>query len=93
MRTFLKGPALMMRYERFIPSLGPTGGIGAASEFSPLMLARLRNTELARQKAALDAWEDGELIAPASDVTVPEPLPNGLVAGARWCRCRDFIHP
>jgi len=81
----------MMRYERFIPSLVPTGGIGAASAFSPLVLARLRDTELARQQAALDAWEDGKLMAPASDV--PEPLPKGLVAGARWCRCRDFIHP
>jgi len=83
----------MMRYERFIPSLVWAGGIGAASAFSPLVLARLRDTELARQQAALDAWEDAKLLAPASDVTVPEPLPKGLVAGARWCRCRDFIHP
>lgn len=93
MRAFLKGPALMMRYKRFIPSIVLTGGIGTASDFSPLVLARLRDTELARQTAALGVWEDGKVMAPASDVTVPEPLPNGLVAGARWCRCRDFIHP
>lgn len=90
MRTFPKGPALVMRYKRFIPSLVPTGGVGAASEFSPLVLARLRDAELARQKAALEAWEEKVM---ASDVTVPEPLPSGLVAGARWCRCRVVIHP
>lgn len=82
----------MMSYIRFIPSLVLTGGVGAASEFSRLVLARLRDTEIARQKAALGAWEDGKVMA-AGDVTVREPLPNGLVAGARWCRCRDFIHP
>lgn len=83
----------MMSYKRFFSSLMPAGGVGAASDFPPLVLARLRKKEHERHGAALGARKDGKVMAPASDVTVPEPLPNGLVAGARWCRCSDFIHP
>jgi hypothetical protein len=61
----------MMRYKRFAPSLMQAGGVGAASDFPPLVLARLRKKEHERQVAALGARENGEIIAPASDVAVP----------------------
>jgi hypothetical protein len=82
-----------MRYKRFIPSLVPTGGTEAASDFPLLMLARLRKKEHERHGAALSTRENRALITPASDVAVPGPLPIGLVAGAQWCRCSDLIQP
>jgi hypothetical protein len=83
----------MMRYKRFASSIMPAGGIGAASDFPPLVLVRLRNKEHERHGAALGARKKGELIGPASDVAVPGPLPIDLVAGAQWCRCSDLIQP
>lgn len=82
-----------MLYKRFIPSLVPTGGIGAASEFSPLVLAGLRNKEHERHGEHWAPGENRERIAPTSDLAVPGPLPIGLVAGAQWCRCSDLIQP
>jgi hypothetical protein len=94
----------MMSYKRFIPSHVPTGA-AVASDFSPLMFVGHRKNEHGRQKAALDTGEDeggggtktavtaAWIMAPGSDVAVSEPLPIGLVAGAQWCRCSDFIHP
>lgn len=79
-----------MPYKRFIPSLVPTDGIGAASEFSPLVLAGLRNEA---HGATFGARENKARTAPASDGAVPAPLPIGLVAGAQWCRCDDLIQP
>ena len=79
-----------MPYKRFIPSFVPTEGIGAASEFSPLVLAGLRNKE---HEATFGARENGRRTAPASDGAVPAPLPIGLVADAQWCRCGDLTQP
>jgi hypothetical protein len=80
-----------MPYKRFIPSLVSAAGTGAASEFSPLVLAGLRNKEHEAHGATFGARENGRRTAPASDGAAP--LPIGLVAGAQWCRCGDLIQP
>lgn len=55
--------------------------------------ALVPNGEHEAHGAALGAGKNGARAAPPSDFAVQAPLPIGLVAGAQWCRCSDFIDP